>query len=133
MAKTALSPEELVDVDVHVPGLRLYLHRFWEGLKNAVSELCKSTTAMIGALMLLVLLALCLLTPHIARESLYKKSGHLPYYAESMFPPMDLITPRRKRVRDMLLALNRASHRANATLIEEKVDKIGRASCRERV
>jgi threonyl-tRNA synthetase len=29
-------------------------------------------------------------TPHIARESLYKKSGHLPYYAESMFPPMDL-------------------------------------------
>ncbi|HEY6110998.1 MAG TPA: threonine--tRNA ligase [Chthoniobacterales bacterium] len=30
-------------------------------------------------------------TPHIARESLYKKSGHLPYYAESMFPPMSLI------------------------------------------
>ena len=30
------------------------------------------------------------LTPHIARESLYKKSGHLPYYSESMFPPMEL-------------------------------------------
>ena len=29
-------------------------------------------------------------TPHIARESLYQKSGHLPYYAESMFPPMEL-------------------------------------------
>src|SRR5438034_4545444 len=29
-------------------------------------------------------------TPHIARESLYKKTGHLPYYAESMFPPMEL-------------------------------------------
>jgi threonyl-tRNA synthetase len=29
-------------------------------------------------------------TPHIARESLYKKSGHLPYYEESMFPPMEL-------------------------------------------
>ncbi len=29
-------------------------------------------------------------TPHIARESMYKKSGHLPYYAESMFPPMTL-------------------------------------------
>jgi threonyl-tRNA synthetase len=29
-------------------------------------------------------------TPHIARERLYKKSGHLPYYAESMFPPMQL-------------------------------------------
>src|SRR6266404_5133765 len=29
-------------------------------------------------------------TPHIAREVLYKKSGHLPYYADSMFPPMEL-------------------------------------------
>jgi threonyl-tRNA synthetase len=29
-------------------------------------------------------------TPHIARERLYKKSGHLPYYAESMFPPIQL-------------------------------------------
>src|SRR3989442_903439 len=31
-------------------------------------------------------------TPHIARESLYQKSGHLPYYAESMFPPMTLVS-----------------------------------------
>jgi threonyl-tRNA synthetase len=29
-------------------------------------------------------------SPHIARESLYKKSGHLPYYADSMFPAMTL-------------------------------------------
>lgn len=29
-------------------------------------------------------------TPHIAKESLYLTSGHLPYYAESMFPPMEL-------------------------------------------
>lgn len=29
-------------------------------------------------------------TPHIAKEELYKISGHLPYYAESMFPPMKL-------------------------------------------
>ena len=29
-------------------------------------------------------------TPHIAREALYKTSGHLPYYADSMFPPMEL-------------------------------------------
>lgn len=27
-------------------------------------------------------------TPHIARESLYRTSGHLPYYEGSMFPPM---------------------------------------------
>jgi threonyl-tRNA synthetase len=30
-------------------------------------------------------------TPHIARESLYLKSGHVPYYVESMFPPMELV------------------------------------------
>jgi threonyl-tRNA synthetase len=29
-------------------------------------------------------------TPHIARESMYLKSGHLPYYKDSMFPPMEL-------------------------------------------
>jgi len=29
-------------------------------------------------------------TPHLARESLYITSGHLPYYAESMFPPMEM-------------------------------------------
>ncbi len=29
-------------------------------------------------------------TPHLARKSLYVCSGHLPYYADSMFPPMEL-------------------------------------------
>ncbi len=29
-------------------------------------------------------------TPVIARENMYLTSGHLPYYAESMFPPMEL-------------------------------------------
>lgn len=29
-------------------------------------------------------------TPHIAKEKLYITSGHLPYYQESMYPPMEL-------------------------------------------
>ena len=29
-------------------------------------------------------------TPHLCKETLYQKSGHLPYYAESMFPAMDI-------------------------------------------
>ena len=29
-------------------------------------------------------------TPHITKDSLYLKSGHLPYYADSMFPPMEM-------------------------------------------
>ncbi len=30
------------------------------------------------------------ITPHIAKEELYKISGHIPYYQESMYPPMKL-------------------------------------------
>src|SRR5438067_1628127 len=29
-------------------------------------------------------------TPHVARANLYITSGHLPYYEDSMFPPMEL-------------------------------------------
>jgi threonyl-tRNA synthetase len=29
-------------------------------------------------------------TPNITKEDLFKRSGHLPYYAESMFPPMEM-------------------------------------------
>jgi threonyl-tRNA synthetase len=29
-------------------------------------------------------------TPHVTKEQLFIKSGHLPYYAEDMFPPMEL-------------------------------------------
>jgi len=35
-------------------------------------------------------------TPHIARENLYLTSGHLPYYADSMFPPMTLVEDKDK-------------------------------------
>ncbi|MBE7551287.1 MAG: threonine--tRNA ligase [Anaerolineales bacterium] len=29
-------------------------------------------------------------TPHLTKEDLFVRSGHLPYYAESMFPPMEM-------------------------------------------
>ena len=29
-------------------------------------------------------------TPHICKDSMFERSGHLPYYAESMFPPMEM-------------------------------------------
>ena len=29
-------------------------------------------------------------TPHICKDSMFVRSGHLPYYAESMFPPMEM-------------------------------------------
>ena len=36
-------------------------------------------------------------TTNIARESLYRKSGHIPYYADSMFPPMTLLEEKDKK------------------------------------
>jgi len=74
MAKSALSPEEILEVEVHVPRLTFFLSRCWNGLKNACGELCKSKTALVGALMLLVLLGLCLLTPYIARYDPIKQN-----------------------------------------------------------
>ncbi|OGB74877.1 threonine--tRNA ligase [candidate division Kazan bacterium RIFCSPHIGHO2_01_FULL_49_10] len=29
-------------------------------------------------------------TPHIAKESMYRTSGHLPYYEDTMYPPMEM-------------------------------------------
>ena len=29
-------------------------------------------------------------TPHISKQALFETSGHLPYYAEGMFPPMEM-------------------------------------------
>ena len=29
-------------------------------------------------------------TPHICKSAMFEKSGHLPYYAESMYPPMEM-------------------------------------------
>jgi threonyl-tRNA synthetase len=45
-------------------------------------------------------------TPHIARGSMYVCSGHLPYYADSMFPPMELVEEEaRERKRKLSLEL----------------------------
>ncbi len=38
-------------------------------------------------------------TPHLAKEKMYKTSGHLPYYAESMFPPMEMDEHREERAK----------------------------------
>ncbi len=60
-------------------------------------------------------------SPHIARESLYKKSGHLPYYAESMFPPMELeLDPEAQRqlTEARQLARRASEHIAKSPLID---------------
>jgi threonyl-tRNA synthetase len=51
-------------------------------------------------------------TPHLGREIMYKTSGHLPYYAESMFPPMELKEDANAEVSDRyyLKAMNCPHH-----------------------
>jgi threonyl-tRNA synthetase len=57
-------------------------------------------------------------TPHIARESLYRKSGHLPYYGESMFPPMELQAEGELQLR---ITEDRAIRRAQSKELAEKM------------
>src|ERR1700741_1370048 len=64
------------------PGLPMFLPR-GAVIAEELEKLAKETEFAAGYQRVL--------TPHIARESLYLKSGHLPYYAESMFPQMELV------------------------------------------
>lgn len=70
----------VIDDDVG-PGLPLWLPR-GGAIIEELEKLAKETEFAAGYQRVR--------SPHIARESLYKKSGHLPYYADSMFPPMEL-------------------------------------------
>jgi threonyl-tRNA synthetase len=63
------------------PGLPMFLPR-GAAIAEELEKLAKETEFAAGYQRVR--------TPHIARESLYRKSGHLPYYAQSMFPPMIL-------------------------------------------
>jgi threonyl-tRNA synthetase len=44
-------------------------------------------------------------TPHLARENMYLTSGHLPYYEESMFPPMELRERDEREIRSLTSSL----------------------------
>src|SRR6202040_3991563 len=70
----------VIDDDVG-PGLPLWLPR-GAAMIEELEKLAKETEFAAGYQRVR--------TPHIARETLYKKSGHLPYYVDSMFPRMEM-------------------------------------------
>lgn len=73
---------ELYAFDEEVgPGLPLWLPK-GTIIVDALEQLAKETEARYGYKRVR--------SPHIAKEALYLRSGHLPYYAEDMFPPMEL-------------------------------------------
>jgi threonyl-tRNA synthetase len=63
------------------PGLPLWLPK-GTAIVEELEKLAKETEFAAGYVRVR--------TPHLAREKMYVTSGHLPYYAESMFPPMEL-------------------------------------------
>jgi len=70
----------IIDDDVG-PGLPLWLPR-GAAIIEELEKLAKETEFAAGYQRVR--------TVNLAREALYLKSGHLPYYKESMFPPMEL-------------------------------------------
>ena len=71
----------VIDTEYVGPGLPLWLPK-GGALVEELEKLAKETEFAAGYVRVK--------TPHIARERMYKTSGHLPYYADSMFPPMEL-------------------------------------------
>src|ERR1035441_8715889 len=70
-----------IDTEFVGPGLALWLPK-GTAILEELEKLAKETEFAAGYVRVK--------TPHIAREKMYKTSGHLPYYAESMFPALTL-------------------------------------------
>ena len=70
-----------IDTEFVGPGMPLWLPK-GTVLVEELEKLAKETEFAAGYVRVR--------TPHLAREAMYKTSGHLPYYAESMFPAMRL-------------------------------------------
>ncbi len=70
-----------IDTEYVGPGLPLWLPK-GTAIVEELEKLAKETEFAAGYVRVK--------TPHLAREKMYKTSGHLPYYADSMFPPMEL-------------------------------------------
>ena len=71
----------VLDTEYVGPGMPLWLPK-GTVLVEELEHLAKETEFQAGYVRVR--------TPHLAREKMYTTSGHLPYYAESMFPPMRL-------------------------------------------
>ncbi len=71
-----------MDPDYTGPGMPLWLPK-GTMIVEELEKLAKETEFQAGYVRVR--------TPHLAKEKMYKTSGHLPYYADSMFPPMELM------------------------------------------
>jgi threonyl-tRNA synthetase len=70
-----------MDAEFTGPGLPLWLPK-GTAIVEELEKLAKETEFAAGYVRVK--------TPHLAKEKMYKTSGHRPYNADSMFPPMEL-------------------------------------------
>jgi len=70
-----------IDTEYVGPGMPLWLPK-GTVLVEELEKLAKETEFAAGYVRVR--------TPHLAKEKMYKTSGHLPYYAESLFPKMEM-------------------------------------------
>ena len=79
-----------IDTEYVGPGMPLWLPK-GTVLVEELEKLAKETEFAAGYVRVR--------TPHLAKEKMYKTSGHLPYYAESMFPKMEMDEHREARAK----------------------------------
>lgn len=82
-----------LDAEYVGPGLPLWLPR-GTVIVEELEKLAKETEFQAGYVRVR--------TPHLAKEKMYRTSGHLPYYAESMFPPMEMLEEDERKKREQL-------------------------------
>jgi threonyl-tRNA synthetase len=83
----------VLDTEYVGPGMPLWLPR-GTVLVEELEKLAKETEFAAGYVRVR--------TPHLAKEKMYLTSGHLPYYAESMFPPMTLVEGKAEKSRPLM-------------------------------
>ncbi len=85
-----------LDAEYVGPGMPLWLPK-GTAIVEELEKLAKETEFAAGYVRVK--------TPHLAKEKMYETSGHLPYYEDSMFPPMEIDEARDKH-RKLLMQIS---------------------------
>src|SRR4026208_865669 len=105
----------VLDAEYVGPGLPLWLPK-GTVIVEELEKLAKETEFTAGYVRVK--------TPHIAREKMYLTSGHLPIlYAQSMFPPMELMEEEARKKRDAVL-LEMSKIHEEAAKLEKQGSKV---------
>jgi threonyl-tRNA synthetase len=105
-----------IDTEYVGPGMPLWLPK-GTAIVEELENLAKETEFAAGYVRVK--------TPHLAREKMYKTSGHLPYYAESMFPPIELPIEHEAGERSKKLSADLRDLRSS---IDDTIMEIGKLS-----